>query len=311
MQRRRLVFLLASPILAWGCADLIGISDLPGPPSSDSGADGGSDVVGPTEASVDGKTGDAAKGSDSGGDSGPLVLGVAPSGLHLVRGTTGSITVDVTGLSSGAAVVGVTGLPSGVTASPLTITAPAKSGSLKLTADKGADLGAAKVSVATGAASTHLDLVVADPTGTYDLTFGTGGVLLEAPGGDTTQVAKHLVVLPDGSFIAAGSGWTLVHVLLNGTIDTSYPSAALPSTGGIGAIALGPSSGPLAGTLLITGASEQCESPPKNEATVYVLTAKGEAFAGLNGSGYWCANYESYTGGSTGVGIGGSAVGDI
>lgn len=303
---------MTSPVLAWGCADLIGIADLPGPPSSEAGLDGGGDVIGQNEASLDAGTVDARKDSDGGGDSGPIALSITPFGLHLVRGTTDSIMVEVTGFSSGAAAIDVTGLPSGVSAAPLTITAPAKSGSLKLTAAASALLGAAKVSVATKTAATGLDLVVADPTGTYNQTFGTaGGVVVDAPLGDTSQAAKSLVILEDESCVVAGSGWTLVHVLLNGTIDMSYPTASLPSTGSISALALGPSTGPLAGTLLATGSSEECDSGASNEATVYVLTKTGAPFTALNGSGYWCVNYESYPGGTTGIGVGASALGDI
>jgi hypothetical protein len=186
-------------------------------------------------------------------------------------------------------------------------------GTLELTAASSATLGVANTVVETTHALAALELVVADPTGTYDTSFGMGGgVVTYLPLGATTANATTVAVLPDGSFVAGGSesnGWALVHVLANGTIDAAF-NPTLPSVGYVTSVARGPTSGPLAGTLFVSGASQNC-GLSVDEATLYIMTETGAPYSLFNGDGRWCQNPMGHTGGTQAVGAGGTTSGDV
>jgi uncharacterized delta-60 repeat protein len=317
---------LAPPIVVMGCADLIGIGELPGAP--DAASDARADVTGtPDASSHDGARPDASKsGGDAGEggvDAGAMTLTVAPTGVHLVRGASASVTVNVARKSGPAAKVTITatGLPAGVTAGALTIPASSPMGTLTLTASaSGATLGPASVSVQGGGSSAPLELVVADPTGTYDTTFGSGGGIVTyiPSGGTTNATANAVAILDDGSLVVGGSpggsgtGWSVVHVLSNGMVDTKFALPPLPTTGQVQAINRGPVKGPLAGTVLVSGPSAYCDlESGVNEATVFILAADGSAYSAFGGGGYWCADDMSYTQGTTAVGAGAATTGEV
>jgi hypothetical protein len=311
MRRAPWSLLLVPPIVVMGCADLIGIGDLPGLP--DGGPDAKADTTTPAEASThDAPRSDTGKSGDAGsGEAGLLTLSVAPTGVHLVRGTSANVAVTRAGPASTVAVT-VTGRPSGVTAGPLTIPSSATMGTLTLTSTAGATLGPASVSIQGGGSTAPFDLVVADPTGTYDTTFGTGGgVVTYVPNGATNADATTVALLDDGSFVAGGSGngWALVHVLSNGTIDTTF-KPTLPSVGYVTSVARGPTSGPFAGTLFVSGASQNC-GLTVNQATIYIMNETGTPYSAFNGDGRWCQGVMGHTAGTQAVGAGGSTSGDV
>jgi hypothetical protein len=302
--------LLATPIVVMGCADLVGIGELPG--LGDAGADAKADATKPQDGSShDGPRSDTGKSGDAAGEASLSTLSLEPTGVHLVRGTSASVTVTRTG-SLAAVDVSVTGLPSGVTAGALTIPASASKGTLQLTSAAGANLGAASVSVTGGGGVAPLDLVVADPTGTYDTTFGMGGgVVTYLPSGATSANASSVALFDDGSFVAGGSGngWALVHVLSNGTIDTAF-KPTLPTVGSVTAVARGPKSGPFAGTIFVSGVSQN-SGGPDSEATIYIMSETGSPYNAFNGDGTWSENVMGHTGGTQAVGAGGSTSGDV
>jgi hypothetical protein len=327
MRRGHWTLLWVPPVVVMGCADLIGISDLPGLPGSGDASpdhqdgssshhDGAHD--GPRSDGPKGDAGDGGGGHDA-ADASAVTLTLAPTGVHLVQGTSANVTVQLTRAGSAAAVaVTLTGLPSGVTAGALTIPAAATMGTLTLTATSTATLGPAMVSIQGGGGSAPLDLVVAGTTGTIDTTFGTGGgvVTVVPSAGATSAVATSVVILEDGSIVVGGSlgatadtGWAVAHVLSDGTVDAKYMLPTLPTGGEVTSVARGPTSGPLAGTVLVAGSSPQCNVlVSKNQATVYVLQASGAAYDAFNSAGYWCTQYSS---GTAAAGAGATSTGDV
>jgi uncharacterized delta-60 repeat protein len=311
MRRAPFRLLLATPIVVMGCADLLGIGDLTAAPDASS-HDGG-------HADSSKTRGDAAAGDGRVDAATMSSVTLMPTGVHLVRGTSADVKVDVARKGGGATVaVTATGLPSGVTAGPLTIPASGSTGTLQLTAAAGATLGRASVSIQAGGSSAPLDLVVADPTGTYDTTFGTGGGIVNylPSSGATGAGAFAVLLLDDGSLIvggspgAAGTGWAIAHILSNGTVDTKYTPPPLPTDGQVAAINRGPATGPLAGTILVSGPSDYCNGT-EDEATVFILTADGSAYNAFGGGGYWCVDVESYEQGTTAVGAGATTTGEV
>jgi hypothetical protein len=313
------MLLSVAPVVVAGCADLIGIGDLPALPGS---ADASTDAKKDGTAHPDGPPRDAPRSDgpkghdagDAGGDASELSLTLAPTGVHLIVGTSADVTVQLgrTG-SATKVVVTATGLPSGVTAAPLTIPASASMGTLKLTATSSAALGPVKVDVQGAGASAPLDLVVAGPTGTVDTTFGTGGgVVTVAPGGATGAVANSVAILEDGSMVVGGSSgggeWAVAHVLADGTVDTKYKLPSLPTSGQVTSVARGPASGVLAGTVILGGSSDCAVLTGNPQATVYVLQASGAAYDAFNGAGHWCT---MNGGGTSAAGAGATSGGDV
>jgi hypothetical protein len=303
----RYLIALSAPVVVGACADLVGIGALPGEPDAgDGSADGNLDAQ------------REGGGSDGGthreGAASNVTLELNPTGVHLLRGTKATVRVGVTRTGTASAIdVTVSGLPAGVTASPLTIPAEAASGALTLTSSVGATLGKAAVSVKGSGASAPLDLVVAGPTGTLDSTFGGGGGILTV--GPPHGIANAVAILGDGSVLVGGnlggdtSGWALVHVFADGTVDTSY-SPRLPSDGQLTSIALGPKTGPLAGTSIVAGTSTECNvfTGGPSQATVYVLQASGAPYDAFAGAGYSCTTDDA---GTTGAGAAATSAGDV
>ena len=133
--------------------------------------------------------------------------------------------------------------------------------------------------------------------------------------GPSSGSANAVVVLPDGSILAGGnaggtsnSGWALVHVLADGTVDTKY-TPSLPTDGEITSIAVGPASGPLAGTVIVAGTSTICDVLiGSSQATVYVLQASGAPYDAFGGAGYWCTQDSA---GTVAAGAAATSTGDV
>jgi uncharacterized delta-60 repeat protein len=106
--------------------------------------------------------------------------------------------------------VSVGGLPTGVTVDPLTLPAGASSGTLTLHATASSTLGGASIAIsgASGNLShaVSLTLVVEDPSGSVDTTFGTNGrVVLPLGTASNDLGSRGLAVQSDGSAVVCGN----------------------------------------------------------------------------------------------------------
>jgi uncharacterized delta-60 repeat protein len=160
--------------------------------------------------------------------------------ITLVRNTAAALTVSIvrTGGSVGAVTVTTTGAPTGVSVEALTIAATATSGTLTLSASAIAALTVTGTLTITGTAGgiTHevtLPLVVRDPPGTLDITFGAEGIATIPISGasDGTIGPQGLAVQPDGRIVFCGNanygtGGTIVlgRLTANGSSDGSFGS---------------------------------------------------------------------------------------
>ncbi len=263
---------------AFGCQAILGIDDT----SFD-----GADAASANDAS------DAANSDSANGDSSPGVsLSLAAANAHLVRGATLDLVVTLSGSSPADAVVTATGLPSGVTASPLTIAKGTATGTLHFAATTSATLGAANVVVASSITnSAPLDLLVADPSGTLDVTFDDDGIKLfgDVDGG-YGNTALAVAVQSDGHIVVGGNpsdnlGWQVTRLSATGVTDTaftvnSFPN--LPTSGVLTDLAVGPDD-----KITVVGASSS--SP-----VILRLNADGTADNSFNVTGTAIVNDNAY-----------------
>jgi hypothetical protein len=245
---------------------------------------------------------DAGSTGDSGADAATYALGFAPNAVHVVRGSSTSVSVTLAPAATANITAMVTGLPSGVQASSLSFLLGAAQSTLTLTASSTATLGAASVTVSVGGAMATLSIVVADPGTTLDVTFGNGGVQAFAPpSGSTNSTANAVVLLADGSMVLGGcrtgsteSGWSLAKVSNAGAIDTAFGTAAtatLPSTGCVYALATD-------GTNIYV-AGDDASSTAVGQATLYVVTPSGSLYLAFMSAGSWQITLSSATANGT------------
>ncbi|HEY2513992.1 MAG TPA: hypothetical protein VGI39_24160, partial [Polyangiaceae bacterium] len=175
------------------------------------------------DATAEASTPDAAPDADAqdAADAQPPVASdftfdLSPSPLSVIRGQSADVTVTITpGPGDGLypVAVSVNGLPTAVTTSPLTIPAGSTQGTLTLTAQANANLTIDGALTVTAASPTFkhdkpLGLIVRDPSGALDLTFGVGGIANVALAGAHANAAiaqRGLVVQPDGKILFAGN----------------------------------------------------------------------------------------------------------
>ncbi len=160
---------------------------------------------------------------------------LSPSVVHLVRGSTASLTVSVNvTLYIGDVAVQFQGLPAGVKATGTAIGAGG-SGTITFSATTSATLGPAQltawVTSATGTSGWgQATLLVQDASGTLDTTFGDGGIARVSFGDDAFRDATQqgIVLLPDGRILLCGTveiqsayAVALVRLEGDGSVDTS------------------------------------------------------------------------------------------
>ena len=247
--KARLVFLgalAATSVIA--CDGLLGINLLDGgPPPKDAGRldvavddSGAADDAGSNDASEDASDDAPPPGSD-------FALSAGGQRVTIVRGGSAEVPISVGWGNAVAEAVTVTapGLPAGVTADPLVIIPPATGGTLTLHATATATLtvtGTVAI-MASGGAFTHvvaLPLVVRDPPGILDLTFGVKGISTVALPGGLAYAAiggYGLTFQADGSIVYCGNGKfgdnqeiVLGRLTTDGSIDTGFGDHGLVIT---------------------------------------------------------------------------------
>ena len=172
----------------------------------------------PPASSSNGGGDDGAGANDEGGTgpggrdgAGSFVL-AAPSGARVVRNATADIVVTITRDGFDEKVeLSFSDLPSGVTANPATIGTDDNDVTVTLSAASDAALGPATVTIADpdGQSSVAVALMVADPPGAFDETFGTDGVVALEPlvtGFDEYTSPRLVIEAPDGDIIMVGDG---------------------------------------------------------------------------------------------------------
>ncbi len=220
---------------------------------------------------------------------------VNPSSAWLPQGGNVSVKVTLGAVAASAVAVSVSPLPPGVTAKSPTIPQGSTAGNIQLSATASATPGLAAPMVTACGGQSSFDLVVAAASGTLDNTFNQGGVLNINPEGGDAQwaTATSVAAFPDGSIVVGGvlvqspaSGWGIVHLLEDGTHDTTFDTnlqdgtkgAALPTEGTLTAVAAMPATGQTVavGTDIVSGVTD---------LAIFVINADGtrdEAF-GTNG----------------------------
>ena len=122
--------------------------------------------------------------------------------------------------------VELTDLPAGVTSGTATIDAGETTANLQVTAIANAPLGTADVTLQgmAGAVvrSSNVALLVADPPGTLDETFGTGGIVTFAAGGDIVNRAQSVIVQDDGKIVVGGGPANVIRLNADGSFDDSF-----------------------------------------------------------------------------------------
>jgi uncharacterized delta-60 repeat protein len=220
--RRVLVFFLPF-VVATGCTGLIALDDHGSSPGTDAGADAISDIGTPDAAQ------DVAVVAS---DAGCSVLSLSQAQVNVTRGSSGTITATVGGPACDQATLQVTGLPDKVRA---TLPDGGAGGVLTLNAAGDAALGPARVLVSmagsdAGADGVPFTLLVQDPSGTVDTTFGDAGVTLVRY--MQNLAPSSVVVADDGSIFVAGNV-TLPNSCVAGSGPNAIVLAKLDGKGGL------------------------------------------------------------------------------
>jgi uncharacterized delta-60 repeat protein len=176
------------------------------------------------------------------GDAGFVVpgfqLSIAQSRVHLVRGQTVSLDVSVmrAGGFAGTVSVAVTGQPMGVSWEPLVLSPSQTTGTLTILALTSAVRGSALLSVyglsePVSSKPQSFQLIVQDPPGSPDLTFGGSGRVPIAMGSGSRGVGPGGVkLLPGGAIVVCGyvrtdstdSSIALARLTADGALDPTF-----------------------------------------------------------------------------------------
>lgn len=288
------VALAASPLLATGCAQILGFEDTSlrpegsdveagadGAPPSDGG--GGDAITDRDEPGIDGGEGgihdDA--GTDASLDAGVITVS-APSSVVLRRGLdTNTLRVSVTRETAAAVVVvRLTGAPAGVTAQPLVVGTARTEGDLIIRVSDAAALGSAELELTAGGGGQLVTVkvagLIAGGSGAPDPTFDGDGLVADITAGTSSQ---FLAVALDGAggILAGGrasdpvqpiAGWTLRRFSSGGAPDDTF-APTLPASGVLRALAVDG-----AGNVVAAGSAPASEGGPE-QLTVTRVTAAG------------------------------------
>jgi uncharacterized delta-60 repeat protein len=167
--------------------------------------------------------------------------------VNVVRGRTAPFGVAVVRRHGHDSLpITVSGLPRGVTADPLTIAGGQSSGVLTLRAAGDAELGPTHLSLSTpgGHGSGSSTLLVQDPPGTLDVTFGKAGAARVKFNDTLFAVAGGgFVLAPDGSLLLCGNAATaggvaiaLARLTADGSVDLSFGAQGTLLANGPGAL---------------------------------------------------------------------------
>jgi uncharacterized delta-60 repeat protein len=210
-------------------------------------------------ANADGGTTEAGPGDEEGGapaEGGTTRLTARPTSIVVRRGASADVTVDLVRGSdvTGPVTLRVSGLPLGVTAPNVTLSPPAASATIKLSAQASATLGSKTVTLSadgTSLAAVPISLLVADAAGALDVTFDAAGFVTD-PSRGTGTTFLALAVQPDQRIVAGGgaaampgalSGWVIRRHAVNGAPDGAFNAAAnaagvAPADGELHALAI-------------------------------------------------------------------------
>jgi uncharacterized delta-60 repeat protein len=162
------------------------------------------------------------------------------SPLRMLRGSAASIdvAVDRSGGFEGTVTVLVSGLPRGISADPLIMLSSESAGSLTIRAAASAELGPASLSILgvhENLVLMPLDvpLIVQDPPGTPDKTFGDGGKVV-IPVGSGGMGSGGIRLLANGSLVVCGHAKTdsvesaivVARILSSGALDPAFAAGA-------------------------------------------------------------------------------------
>ncbi len=208
-------------------------------------------MVGAVDATVDAAdaplgAGDAAQAVDASG-SGPFAITLAPMNAKVVRGSFVMIAVTLARQAGfdGEVDVMVENLPAGVATTTASFAGQTVSLNVTISAATNATLGAATAMMHASAGSMSIDvplaLLVADPAGTPDMTFGGGGVVTPSlPGANTVGLAG-VILESDGDIVVGGSTiladqptWVIGRVGPTGKLDLAFGPFELGSNSGGG-----------------------------------------------------------------------------
>jgi uncharacterized delta-60 repeat protein len=210
--KTRLVLLGALAAASVGACDgLLGINALDGGSGKDAGR--------PDVAAPDSSPSDDAASDDAASPGSDFAISVGVQQVRVVRGASTQVPVAIAwadGADGNGETVTVTagGLPTGVAAAPVTVTAPATSGVLTLTAMANATETVSGSLAITGAAGefsheVSVPLFVEGLPGTLDDTFGVNGISTVGLLGGTDYAAigtDGLTTQPDGQIVFCGNG---------------------------------------------------------------------------------------------------------
>lgn len=166
-----------------------------------------------------------------------FTLSLSENRLPVTTGTSAFLTVNVTrtGGFTGAVTVNLTGLPSGATSSPVTIAAGSSSATVTVTAAANAPHSLPTAATLTGTAtnvgnaSAGVTVTVRGPAGSLDTTFGAGGVrqtqvgtIDDASNGVTVQSDGKVIVVGSAKNSSGGTDFSVVRYTRDGTLDGTF-----------------------------------------------------------------------------------------
>lgn len=241
----RLLAAASGALFLAGCVD-----SLPEAPATDGGLDadatappdGGFDGTSPVEASTsDSPSGDAPAGD---APAASFTFTLAPPRVSVIRGQSASIDVTVVRAAgfAGDVTLRASGLPNGITLAPLLIPGGTTTGKWTLQASSLAALtvdaqfsASATAAGAAPPASASVPLIVQDPPGTLDVTFGTNGVaVLPVYALNPTGGIEAVAIQPDGKIVYCGNApYQGSYYLLLGRLNVDgSPDPTFNPTGG-------------------------------------------------------------------------------
>ncbi len=248
------------------CQSLVGIEDtsLGSPDASTGGAAGsgtggtaGTGAAGGTAGSggssgaggAAGSAGAAGSGGAAGGGGtgacGSYAVTAMPQVLALDAGQSGDLDITLSTGACGATAVTLDGPPTGISATPANIAAGATTGKLTVSVGPAVQAGqyplTVKAAAGTGSNTAPVLLAVKGAPGTLDNSFDQDGILVPTPG-NTSRRGVALAAFENGDAIVGvntsnGSGWELLKLKADGTVDSSF-NPTLPSSGALRDVAV-------------------------------------------------------------------------
>jgi uncharacterized delta-60 repeat protein len=234
MSRKRVAILFfgCAPALSAACGGIVLDTGLPpgaevndaSPHAPDASSPPAPDASSPPEPDASGGATDAGAP-----EAAPFTITPAASQVNVLRGNSATLAITLDrGGASGMVTVAASGLPDGVTSAHVPIAGGVTTGTLSFNAAAGATLGPAQLSLSLedGGAASPVTLLVQDPPGSVDTTFGVNGTAWVVFSGSCSinqvSLAGKDIWLGGDAIVGGGYGLALARLDDQGTLDPTF-----------------------------------------------------------------------------------------